>query len=141
MSVNIEDILLLKAQQDSANQGDNSLGMAAGAVGGAALGALGGGLRHRSGQEQLLERLVERTRKPLSGIPGVHNARPGARMAGGLVGLILGGALGAGASQLMQQESPSARLLAKLQTEGTLSAAESQQLEDVLADTYNNITG
>jgi len=138
MSVNIEDILLLKAQQDSANQ-NNDVGMIAGGTLGAALGALDGTGRHRKGQAELLERLVTRTKQPLTGAPGLHNARPGARMAGGLVGLILGGGLGAGTSALMQRESPSARLLAKLQTEGSLTPQEADQLEDVLTATYSNI--
>ena len=138
MSVNIEDILLLKSQQDAANQ-NNNLGTTLGAIGGSALGVFGSGLRHRAGQEQLLDRLVNRTKKPLSGMPGVHKVRPGARMAGGLVGAILGGALGAGASQIMQQESPAARLLAKLQTEGSLDASEAEMLENVLAETYSSI--
>lgn len=138
MAVNLDDVLLLKAQQDAANQ-NNDLGATLGAVGGSALGVLGSGLRHRAGQEQLLERLVGRTKRPLSDIPGVHKVRPGARMAGGLVGAILGGALGAGTSQLMQRESPAARLLAKLQTEGSLDATEAKLLENVLAETYNSI--
>ena len=108
MSVNIEDILLLKAQQDAANK-NNNLGLALGTAGGAVAGAMKKG--------------------------GV-----GSRMAGGLVGAILGGALGAGTSELMQRESPAARLLAKLQAQGGLSPIEARELEDVLTQTYNSIT-
>jgi hypothetical protein len=67
--------------------------------------------------------------------------KPGVRMAGGLVGAVLGGALGTGAAQAMQQESPAARLLAKLQIDGDLSYADKEALESVLTDTYSNIVG
>ena len=140
MSVNIEDILLLKAQQDAANK-NNDLGLALGAISGSALGVLDQAGRHSRGQEQLLQKLADRTKPPLATPePGALNrVRPGARMAGGLVGAILGGALGAGTSQLMQRESQAARLLAKLQTEGNLNPTEAQQLENVLTETYNSI--
>jgi hypothetical protein len=39
------------------------------------------------------------------------------------------------------QDNPAATLLAKLQTEGSLTPSETQQLQSVLADTYSNITG
>ena len=45
----------------------------------------------------------------------VLDLKPGYRMAGGLVGAILGGGLGAGARELMISESPAARLLARAQ--------------------------
>ena len=138
MSVNIEDILLLKSQQESANR-DNSLGIAAGGTLGAALGALGGRPRHTEGQQSLLNRLTKELGGPQQLNPGLHKARPGARMAGGLVGLILGGGLGAGTSALMQRESPAARMLAKIQAGGELNALEVQELENVLTDTYSNI--
>ena len=67
--------------------------------------------------------------------------KPGARMAGGLTGAILGGALGAGARQAMVSESPAARMLAKVQTQGELSYADQQALENILADTYSNTLG
>ena len=63
------------------------------------------------------------------------------RMAGGLVGLILGGGLGAGARQQMVSESPAARMLAKLQTTGTLTRGEQLELEDLLTQTYTQIVG
>ena len=70
-----------------------------------------------------------------------NRIKPGMRMAGGLVGAILGGALGAGARQMMVQESPAARILAKVQTEGELSHADTQALQNILADTYSNTLG
>ena len=67
--------------------------------------------------------------------------KPGVRMAGGLVGAVLGGALGTGARQMMIAESPAARMLAKVQTTGELSYADQQALENILADTYSNTLG
>jgi hypothetical protein len=67
--------------------------------------------------------------------------RPRMRMAGGLVGAILGGALGVGAKQVMMQDNPAAELLAKLQVDGDLSPSDQQALQSVLADTYNNTLG
>jgi hypothetical protein len=62
-------------------------------------------------------------------------------MAGGFVGAVLGGGLGAAAQQAAMQNSTAAVLLAKLQTEGSLSPSETQQLQSELADTYSKITG
>ena len=60
------------------------------------------------------------------------------RMAGGLVGAVLGGALEPVQSQMMIAESPAARMLAKVQSQGELSYADQQCLENILADTYSN---
>ena len=62
-------------------------------------------------------------------------------MAGGLVGAILGGALGAGTAAMMKQNSPAAEILAKLQTQGDLNAVDQQALQSILADTYSNTLG
>ena len=126
MAVGIEDILLARAQQDEQNQMSAGTGALLGAgiagTAGITVGALGQRLK--------------------SGVLGKGPAlKPGMRMAGGLVGAILGGALGAGASQMMQRESPSARLLAKLQTQGDLSTQDQLALQNVLADTYSNTLG
>ena len=42
-------------------------------------------------------------------------------MAGGLTGLILGGALGAGTAAVMKQDNPAANILAKIQAKGELT--------------------
>ena len=60
------------------------------------------------------------------------------RMAGGLVGAIMGGGLGAGVRQMAVQESPAAALLARLQAQGTLNVMDRAQLQSVLRDIYNN---
>lgn len=143
MAASIEDILLLKAQQDAVNREDNGLAATAGALVGATGGAIAGAPIHHLGQltNKLKDRLAEgqgltrnRGQQLRSGL------KPGARMAGGLVGAMLGGSLGAGVQQMATADSPAATLLAKLQT-GGLTFQEEQQLERVLADTYSSIVG
>ena len=122
MAVGIEDILLMRAQQDAASRpstGDSAiLGAGIGGTAGIALG-------------DLYQRLT----------PSKNRFAPGMRMAGGLVGAILGGALGAGSRELMMKQSPAANMLAKLQTEGDLGAVDQQALQSILADTYSNTLG
>ncbi len=130
MAVSIEDILLARAQQDEADRPKLGTATSLGATGGAALGVLAGQQAHSAGQ--LVNRVFGNKANPV---------KPGFRMAGGLVGAILGGALGAGTRQMMIQESPAARMLAKVQTEGDLSYADEQALQNILADTYSNTLG
>ena len=66
---------------------------------------------------------------------------PGRRFAGGLVGAILGGGLGATMANQMKQASPAAQVLAKVQTQQDLSPADISVLQSELADSYNNILG
>ena len=127
MAVGIEDILLARAQQDEANRPDMGTAASLGATGGALLGMVAGQPVHNAGV--LINKMSGR--QP-------NRMKPGMRMAGGLVGAVLGGALGAGAQQMMIKESPAARMLAKVQTEGELSYADQQALENILADTYSN---
>ena len=140
MAISIEEALLAKAQQDQQNQMSTGtaalLGSGAGALAGATAGAVPYGLG------QLKDRLMKGKELVSGPMDSMRKAvRPGPRFAGGLVGAILGGALGAGAKEAAMQNSPAAVLLAKLQTEGALSPSETQQLQSVLADTYGNITG
>ena len=73
-------------------------------------------------------------------MPG-NKIRPGARMAGSLVGALVGGGLGAGTSELIKRESPSARILAKIQVQGgRLTPADEAALENILSNTYTNIS-
>ena len=139
----IEDILLARAQEEADERvsvGEAAL-WGAGLVG-APVGLAAGTTANSTGNmiNKLKDRLAEGQGLTRQGIKG-RNMRPGYRMAGGLVGAILGGALGVGTRQLMTQESESARLLAKLQTNGALSPADTQALQNVLADTYNNTIG
>ena len=123
MAVSIEDILLARAQQDE----EQRMGTGTSAILGAGLGGTAGitvgGMGRRLNAD------------------GQIQGKTGRRMTGGLVGLILGGGLGAGARQAMLSESPAARMLAKVQTEGELTHMETRALQDVLADTYSNTLG
>ena len=130
MAVSIEDILLARAQQDEASRPSTGTVASLGATGGALLGMMAGQPVHNAGV--LINKMAGRQPNRL---------KPGMRMAGGLVGAVLGGALGAGARQMMIQESPAARMLAKVQTKGELSYADQQALENILADTYSNTLG
>ena len=147
MAISIEEALLAKAQQDQQNQMGTFPATALGMGGGALLGAAAGEVPHQGGL--LINKLKDRLAEGQGLVPvtktGMQNVRasikPGPRFAGGLVGAILGGALGAGARVAAMQDNPAAMLLAKLQTEGSLTPSETQQLQSVLADTYSNITG
>ena len=120
----IEDILLMRAQQDA--QTANNIG-----TGAAILGAgIGGTAGITIGDLQ--QRLMPTPKG------GLNAVKPGMRMAGGLVGAILGGALGAGTRELMMKNSPSASILAKLQTDGSLSTSDTNALQSILADTYSS---
>ena len=108
MASSIEDILMAKAMADAESRPDPAAAMGGGAAVGGVLGAL----------------------------PGIGGVR--GRMAGGLVGAILGGGLGLGARQMMVQDSPAAAILAKMQAQGTLNPMDRNQLQSVLKDIYNN---
>jgi len=122
MAVSIEDILLARAQQEERDRisPQNAALLGAGIAGTA-------GITLGDAYQRLL--------------PNKNPLRPGMRMAGGLVGAILGGALGAGSRELMIKQSPAAAMLAKLQTEGDLSVNDQQALQSMLADTYSSTLG
>jgi hypothetical protein len=144
MAISIEEALLAKAQQDQQNQMGTFPATALGMGAGALLGATAGVVPHAAGNQinKLKDRLAAGQGLVQSPMQKVRTAvKPGPRFAGGLVGAILGGALGAGARVEAMQNNPAATLLAKLQTEGSLTPSETQQLQSVLADTYSNITG
>ena len=136
----IQDILLYQAQQDAAAREDVTDAQIVGGLSGGLIGASLGELDHEG------TKLMNRAKNAVRGVKTpdptmLSRARPGMRMAGGLVGAILGGALGAGAKQVVMQDNPAAQLLAKLQVDGDLSPADQQALQSVLADTYNNTLG
>ena len=122
-----EEILLFKAVKDEEErqQAMQASGLLGAGVGGVALGSLGNAA-HQVGRG--LNALARRT---------PNAVKPGFRVAGGLTGMILGGALGAGVSAMMQKESPAARLMAKMQT-GSMDEFSTKELENMLAATYNN---
>lgn len=143
----LEDLLLLRAQQDvqeRENPTDAALmGGAIGAASGAVIGEAHMGVNkvmNRAKDAVMASRGY--SPKPQNVVSkALNTVRPRMRMAGGLVGAILGGALGVGAKQVMMQENPAAELLAKLQVDGDLSPSDQQALQSVLADTYNNTLG
>ncbi|MEK9639418.1 MAG: hypothetical protein VW299_01600 [Alphaproteobacteria bacterium] len=126
MNRDIEQILLAQAAQD-AEQGPRLSDMVAlGAGGGAALGGLAGIPFNAVG-------------RGIGAIRGTNRAlKPGARMAGGLVGAIIGGGLGAAAQQQAMRETGEAgALLAKIQAQGGMNALDQVRLESVLKDAYS----
>ena len=143
-------VLAMRAMKDEQNRIDGGEGAVAGALAGSALGTLTGTVPHMVGQAKMnqldLTNPVMVQRGEVEGQmyrrDMLHNkVRPGARMAGGLIGAMAGGALGAGTAELVKRESPAARLIAKIQTQnGRLSPADAQQLQQLLTDTYSNIS-
>ena len=143
----LEDLLLLRAQQDVQAR-ENPLDAA---LMGGSIGALSGAIAGEAhmGVNSVMDRAKDAVMESRGYTPKQPNVvakaldpvRPRMRMAGGLVGAILGGALGVGAKQVVMQENPAAELLAKLQVDGDLSPADQQALQSVLADTYNSTLG
>ena len=127
--MSVQDILLQQAMQDSQNKPDPAVAMGVGAAGGALLGALGGAPINAGGQA--INRMMGRNPRGL---------KPGFRMAGGLIGAIAGGGLGAGMANMMQQSSPAGDMLARIQaTGGDLNSMDQMRLEQILANSYNNM--
>ena len=103
----LEDVLAARAMKDG--QAGPNMGQSA---------MIGGGLGALAGLAN-----------PIGGISG--------RMAGGLIGTILGGGLGAGTKALFTETSDAGRLLAKIHT-GSLTDIDRYALEQILADAYTN---
>ena len=131
MAVSIEDILLARSMADKDQQIDSGQGAL---IGAGIAGAAG------IGYTDLAARLRPQTQMDVMP-PRGYRLKPGHRMAGGLVGAILGGALGAGTASMMKQNSPAADILAKLQVQGELNSVDQQALQSILADTYSNTLG
>ena len=123
----VEEILMARAMRDSQGVPDINSAVTAGGIVGALGGAAAGSLPHA---------VLKNTMGRLPGRGGPM--KPGARMAGGLVGAILGGGLGAGTRQMMIQDSPAAAILAKAQT-GELTASDQERLADILTETYQQM--
>ena len=155
-----QEIMYLQALSDEQGRFDGEEGGAIGASAGAILGGLLGTHNHYVGQRKLTQldktdpfyRVTHRdnvgnpTAMQVEGAIPRHKLpenriRPGARMAGSLVGALVGGGLGAGTAELTKRESPSARLLAKIQTQnGRLTPQDKDQLENILTDSYSNMS-
>ena len=127
MSMDIEQVLLAQAMRNAESYPSKE----AAEYGGAALGALGG-LAVGSVPHQIGRGVNAVTgRQP-------NRFKPGTRLAGGLVGAILGGQLGKGIRNEMLNNSPEAQILAKMQA-GTFTASDAYQLEGLLANTYSKM--
>ena len=124
MASSIEDILMAKAMADAERKETDNTGMAIGALTGTTYGAMAAPMRNTA---DLKERSLLNAR----------GGNVGRRMAGGLVGAIVGGGLGAGIQNIATRESPAAALLAKMQAQGTLNPMDRAQLQSVLRQIYN----
>lgn len=126
----IEDILLQRAAREEAQQPQQLPMIAAGSGIGAYLGQAVGGV------PQDLVNIGRQITGRKRGI--VDRLNPNApRMAGGLLGMIIGGGLGEAVRQMTLRESPAARVLAKIQTQGSVTPEDKMMLENILADTYS----
>ena len=77
--------------------------------------------------------------KGLGAVRGTnHMLKPGIRMAGGLAGILAGGALGPAVAQQFRGSSPEAEILARIQT-GTTAPGDEIVLQRMLADQYNKM--
>ena len=144
MAPSIEDILLARAQQKEEERLSPEAAAIIGAGLGSSLGVTGGHVLHKGGN--LLNKIKDglTAGQGLARSPGqvLRTAvKPGPRFAGGLVGAILGGVLGPGTRDLMIQESPEARMLAKIQMGKNLDESEAIELERLLTTAYNNTIG
>jgi hypothetical protein len=126
-----QEALMLQAAYDEQEriQTQNTAGLL-GAAGGGLMGVAAGTVPHKIGTAI----------NSLKGSPatGMRSMRPGFRAAGGLAGLMVGGALGAGVAGIIKSESPSARLMGKLQAGGDIDEYDRVQIANELASIYNN---
>ena len=125
--LSLEEALLLKAaQEETEKQEAQQAGLLAGGLGGAALGAAAGNIPHQIG-------------RGINTVMGRTPARfkSGSRIAGGLTGLMLGGAMGAGVAAMAKQ-GDAGNLLGKIQAKGSISSIEEQQLAELLGELYTN---
>ena len=128
-----EQVLQQRIIQQNEGLGSPEAAGTMGAALGAGAGVLMGSVPHAIGN--VGNKLVGRDANKGIG----RMLRPGHRMAGGLVGLVLGGGLGAAARNEMISGSPEAALMAKLQVQGTLNPDEEVQLQRMIQDTYSKM--
>ena len=142
MAISIEDLLLARLAQENDNKPSNAEALLAGGALGGAAGALAGTVPHSVGRgiNKIKDGLAAQQGLTRSAGQNLRGAvKPGFRMAGGLVGAILGGGLGMGTRQLMIENSPAAELLAKAQVQGELSQYDMAQLEQIIGDQYKQM--
>jgi len=138
----LQSLLMRQAILDEENRLQPEQGAALGATAGAVLGTLTGVPIHMMGQGKINRADKMAAEAGMSVAPRQvmkDRMRPGARMAGGLVGALAGGALGAGTAELVKRESPSARLIAKIQTQnGRLTPQDEQIMEGIITNLLSN---
>ena len=131
MDPRLEQILLAQAANEAEQGPRLSDSTAAAAALGGGLGVLGGSLAQPLG-------------KAIGNMRGTnHILKPGIRMAGGLVGAILGGGLGAAAQQsAMQGSGRTGALLAELQAQEAagkeMTPDQQYELQQILKAAYSS---
>ena len=138
--MDLQDILAYKAAEEERNA-DSLLnaGITVGAGGGALAGILAGQPVHMAGNALNNGRDALAARQGLSAKRQPMRAlKPGPRMAGGLVGMIVGGGLGGAIAAQAGRENPAAEMLGKITTGGDLTAQEKVALESLVTDYYKS---
>ena len=135
----IEAILQAKIAEDNEQAAlAGNIAMVPGALLGAGAGFDVGSIQHAVGQGK--DALMNRVTKMVGGKvrePGImERLRPGTRMAGGLIGAVLGGALGKVAME-EALKSDAGKLLAKAQINGELNEQDKSDLQQLVAAYYN----
>ena len=138
----LQDILYAKALADAQYRETDNTGMAIGALTGTALGAAAAPVKNTRGLQQAAAYGKTRIGPVEAGssarLFGARSANAGRRLAGGLVGAIVGGALGEGVKHMATAQSPAANVLARIQAQGGMTEYDRYQVESLLRDIYNN---
>ena len=138
--MDLQDILAYKAAEEERNA-DSLLnaGITVGASGGALAGMLAGQPVHmignalNNGRDALAARQgLSARRQPMRAL------KPGPRMAGGLVGMIVGGGLGGAIAQEASRSNPAASMLGKIMAGGELTPADKAALEGLVTTFYKD---
>lgn len=138
----VEEILLARAIDNAENQPDMgaaiALGSGLGTLGGYAAMAPAQSVANAPGNaiNMLKDAAASRKGAPREDIK--RRPRKGLKKAGGLIGLLVGGGLGAGLTNQILRESPEARLLAKIQVTGRIEPEDEILLTRLLEDYYRN---
>ena len=124
----LQEALLFRAvQEEQENQQAMQAAGLLGGTGGALLGKAVGVVPHQIGRGVN----ALRGREP-------NRLKPGFRMAGGLTGAILGGALGAGAAAMMKQDDAGKALGLVQAKAGQMNELERKEIARILGELYAN---
>ena len=137
----LQDILYAKALADAQYRETDNTGMAVGALTGTALGAAAAPVTRLAPLQERASYGVSKVGPRQAGartaLAGARAGNVGRRLAGGLVGAIVGGALGEGVKRIAMNQSPAASMLAKIQANGgAISPYDQAQLEAILREIY-----